>query len=254
MTMAHGPGILDLFSSSDFRHSQFDTFASRTKCQLCRFLRREDLLESMNQVNRIRRLSDLVKSEKIPAVIREFNKTYLVLTALKQDTTTAIWKYLDIKVVSDRGRLLWGTLHSLQVIYQAVELNLTRPLSNILTWKYPDSPFFNFVYWRPVEWTYGYLNSLLMLRERFEYFRTNHERYPKLSTKPLPTRILRLSGEILHLSLSLHETSLDGVGEYTTLSYCWGGQQELRLMTQNLKTFKDTALTTTQLPQTLRLL
>jgi hypothetical protein len=114
-TMTHGPGIMELFSPYGFKHSQLDTFESRTECRLCQFLWCEDLLGSINQANRIRRLSDLVKSEARPAIVKEPNKAYVVLTALKQDTAAESWKFLDVKVISDRGRLLWQPLHSLQV-------------------------------------------------------------------------------------------------------------------------------------------
>ncbi|KAF2451298.1 HET-domain-containing protein [Karstenula rhodostoma CBS 690.94] len=231
--MAHGPGIMELFSPSGFKHSQLDSFASRTECRVCQFLWCEDLLGSINQANRIRRLSDLVKPGTGPAVVKEPNKAYVVLTAVKQDTTADLWRCLEIKVMSDRGRLLWQPLHSLQVAVS------------------DDSPFVDFVYWRPVRWTYGNLDSLPMLRELLDYCGKSHENCPQLSARRLPTRVLRLSGETPNLSLSLHESSSDELGEYTALSYCWGGPQELCLTTQNLESFKETALEITQLPRTL---
>ncbi|OAG09785.1 HET-domain-containing protein, partial [Paraphaeosphaeria sporulosa] len=231
--MAHGPGIAELFSPSGFKHSQLSTFAIRTDCMLCQFLWREDLLGSMNQANRIRRLSDLVKPMTGPPAVKEPSKAFVVLIALKQDTSPEIWRYLDVKVISDRGRLLWQPLHSLQVAVP------------------DDDPFADFIYWRPVRWVYGSLNSLPMLRELLNYCCGNHASCPQLSAKPLPTRILRISGQTPHLSLTLHETSPDAVGEYIALSYCWGGPQQLCLTTQNLKDFKEVALAITQLPQTL---
>jgi hypothetical protein len=113
--MLHGLGIKELFSSTGFQHSTLDTFASRPECRLCQFLWCEDLIGSANQANRIRRLSDLVNPRTGLATVREPKKALVILTAIKQNDATKIWKYLEVKVMSERGRLLWQPAHHLHV-------------------------------------------------------------------------------------------------------------------------------------------
>jgi hypothetical protein len=130
--------------------------------------------------------------------------------------------------------------------------NLTeKEMLNVLMCSRVDSPFADLIYWRHVRWAHGDLGSLPMLRDLLEFCRNNHDGCPQLCAKPLPTRVLRLSGKTPHLSVSLHESSLDEVGEYTALSYCWGGPQELCLTIDNLQSFKETLLAIDELPQTL---
>ena len=113
--MFHGPGIVDLFSPTGFQHSQLSTFGSRAECRICQFLWNEDLVGSTNQVHYTRRLGDLVRSSGTrQAMVKQPEKAYVILRAIK--LSTDVWEYLELKVISDRGRMLWQPSHNLHVV------------------------------------------------------------------------------------------------------------------------------------------
>ncbi|KAK2605646.1 hypothetical protein N8I77_008470 [Diaporthe amygdali] len=66
----------------------------------------------------------------------------------------------------------------------------------------------------------------------------------------LPTRVIEV-GNIGDEKLRLLETQASTIGQYTALSYCWGGNQPLKTTCANINDLKAGQLLLSHLPQTL---
>lgn len=66
----------------------------------------------------------------------------------------------------------------------------------------------------------------------------------------LPTRVIEV-GNIGDEKLRLLETQASTIGQYTALSYCWGGNQPLKTTCANINNLKAGQLLLSHLPQTL---
>jgi hypothetical protein len=64
----------------------------------------------------------------------------------------------------------------------------------------------------------------------------------------LPLRALSISNQNSHVHMQLHTSVDEERGDYTALSYCWGGPQELQLVRENLNSFHDKGLDSSILP------
>jgi hypothetical protein len=67
---------------------------------------------------------------------------------------------------------------------------------------------------------------------------------------PLPTRVLEALSEDGMPALRLYETK-GQPGQYSTLSYCWGGEQHYKLVKARLEAYKD-KIEESCLPQTVK--
>lgn len=83
------------------------------------------------------------------------------------------------------------------------------------------------------------------------YCENSHDRCQLTGPRPLPTRVLRISGQPPCLQVHVHTSTEDQIGRYAALSYCWGGPQEVRLTTDNLDSRQEILLDSAKLPKTL---
>lgn len=84
-----------------------------------------------------------------------------------------------------------------------------------------------------------------------------HEHCQSQAMRPLPSRILYITGELgqvpkIRLHVPTMERGMREVGQYATLSYCWGGPQQLKLARDNISTFRRGGYLDKGWPQTFK--
>ncbi|KAK3392824.1 heterokaryon incompatibility protein-domain-containing protein [Podospora didyma] len=110
-----------------------------------------------------------------------------------------------------------------------------------------DDPCASFVPIRPVHSDFATPRVISTARAFIDECRGGHpECEPRTPTR-LPTRVLDVTGS----QVKLHTPGCHELGEYVTLSYCWGGPQPLLLTQHTVDEFRS-GLDESRLPPTIR--
>ncbi|KAL6823390.1 heterokaryon incompatibility domain-containing protein [Trichoderma camerunense] len=123
---------------------------------------------------------------------------------------------------------------------------------------YPDDPAADTILTRPLFRDYRAANSLSWVKHRLQTCDNSHQMCSSITPSFLPTRLLRLRPTYngvdivvrVEKTADLDKNNVDGY-RYSTLSYCWGGEQSLKL-TATSEEMLLRGISASSFPKTLR--
>ncbi|KAH8807415.1 heterokaryon incompatibility protein-domain-containing protein [Xylogone sp. PMI_703] len=137
-----------------------------------------------------------------------------------------------------RSEIEWGT----------VDDEDDQSLRNLRSFYYfttPDSPISELIPSRPVRISVTNEDALRRIEQAFTECITQHESCSRSKIGLLPSRVIDIE------MMCLYETEKGETGTYAALSYCWGGDQEVKTTRANISS-KKRGIATETLPQTLQ--
>ncbi|KIW68044.1 hypothetical protein PV04_04014 [Phialophora macrospora] len=115
----------------------------------------------------------------------------------------------------------------------------------------PGSPACDVISRTPINVEPGSDKSFELARKWYQTCRDTHKECQRPQLKFMPERVIRIDYRQSKFLLRLHETQGLAIKPYCALSYCWGGDQELKTTSDTLHTFR-TAIPFRELPATIR--
>ncbi|KAM5347695.1 hypothetical protein ACJ41O_007519 [Fusarium nematophilum] len=228
-------GIRILTTQQHFTHSHLSTFESRPDCVFCSYLWNqpftENDLDPRGDPGRHLRDVALGTSRGGRRICSDPERAIVKFWTSKDPAR--VWEKLYVLVVSADGSDVWRGYYALNVVASEAD------------------PCAQLTAYRPVKWHGSIAESAEALKALIADCQEHHQDCQPSGPTPLPTRLLRITKQEPFPQVNLHMAPPGKVGEYAALSYCWGGPQEIQLVTSNLEIFKR-KIPFQSLPQTLK--
>lgn len=90
---------------------------------------------------------------------------------------------------------------------------------------------------RPFELDPSLEQSLKLIRSWLSICQNTHKECSRENHTFMPRRVIKIKRGLDGLSLCLQSTSAERIEQYTALSYCWGGDQRVKLTSENLEKY-----------------
>ncbi|KAL8365639.1 hypothetical protein RB595_004450 [Gaeumannomyces hyphopodioides] len=219
---------------SGFRHSPMSSFSERPDCPLCSHMWNENLMSDRYTEDGTYPLMGL---RELPSRV-------------KVDLTKATVIFLIRNIEIPELRMYAEFCFSVE----ARPGRVWRPSRGFSLAASEGDPFAQFTDLRPIRWeglTEDFAAAAKALLAECEH---SHDACKPSGPVPLPTRVLRIiPQESSSPRIQLFTPPPDGpLGRYACLSYCWGGEQKIKLTKTNLHTLQTNGLDANTLPLTLK--